>query len=316
LDEYRKAFEPTYKYGEILTGSDTLSPLGPLEKLVDDMMFSKTERNGMAYNKTLKMLRTLYTVGDNDGKRPYIQLFGDYGYANPGYGGIGAFDVFEVTSPITLIRASGEIYKMTNEGNTIWARNSTGTTNWWARFEDTINLTLVEVQDDVTATCYDYKQVIKCDFIPPTRILIGVGNWQSTARTFNESGSLVLNSPGSGCTQTIKAGTFKDPQAPKLSTLQYVVPMDVSETDKANNIGSSPVNATLGSCMACPINVNNITASFDDPDCRTDVLWPDDTSAPVNLLSGSNFCVSNPDFECYKEGFPQCCLAQECDPRV
>ena len=88
--------------------------------------------------------------------------------------------------------------------------------------------------------------------------------------------------------------------------------MDVSETDKANNIGSSPVNATLGSCSACPINENNITASFDDPECRTDVVWPEPTSAPADLLT--NFCDNNSDFECYKEGFPQCCLTQDCVP--
>ena len=114
------------------------------------------------------------------------------------------------------------------------------------------------------------------------------------------------------CNQTSKGGTFRDPQVPKLSILQYVVPMDVSETDKANNIGSSPVNATLGSCLACPINENNITASFYDPECRTDVVWPEPTSAPADLLT--NFCDNNSDFECYKEGFPQCCLTQDCDP--
>ena len=75
LDKYRKDFEPNYDYGEILKGSDTFSPLGPLEKSVDDMMFSKTERNGIAYNKTLKMAKSLYSLGDAGGTKQKNSTF-------------------------------------------------------------------------------------------------------------------------------------------------------------------------------------------------------------------------------------------------
>lgn len=139
LEKLSNPFMTTVKF---LKGSDTFPPLGPLEESVDDMMFSKTERNEIAYNKTLKMIKTLSSVGDFGGEKPYIQLFGYKGYANPGYGGIGAFDLFEVTSPITLIHTGSDICNITKEGNTIWGSISTVTMNWWSRTEDTINLTL------------------------------------------------------------------------------------------------------------------------------------------------------------------------------
>jgi len=288
---------PDFVYGQILSGSEVMSGLPALGHVPPELV--KIDRTAPEFDATLRAVSVDPGLGSG--------TFGDKGYANPGRGGIGNFDIFEVGSTITLSTV-GTFF----DSSGFWEVGNGGAKYqpWWSRPEDSNGLTIAQSQDQVSQTCFGVKQILQCEFTAGTRMMVGIGNWRAT-------NSAPAMTPGGGlgvCDATEAGGVaYSNPQKVVTpSVFQYLVPLGLAKADQFPKLcvdaagrplpdsncataeaaveaaRDSPVHAK--NCFVCPVNESNVSASFDDlsrrlvsNECRISPFYPNDR----NLLGGS-----------------------------
>ena len=290
---------PDFVYGQILSGSEVMSglpALGHVPELV------KIDRTAPEFDATLRAVSVDPGLGSG--------TFGDKGYANPGRGGIGNFDIFEVGSTITLSTV-GTFFD--SSGSWEVGHGGAKYQPWWSRPEDSNGLTIAQSHDQVSQVCWPTPQALQCEFTAGSLMMVGIGNWRATGER-----ELAMTSDGNlgSCDATTAGGVaYSNPQ--KVVTpgvLQYLVPLGLAKADQFPKLcrdadgplpdsncataeaaveaaRDSPVHAK--NCFVCPVNIANVSASFDDlsrrlvsNECRISPFYPNDRNLLGDPVDG------------------------------
>jgi len=276
-----------------------LEEVGILKELLDNKTLAKVSRDSLEFFLMMNETTSAPDLGGGGIVGDYLGgMFGDYGYLYPGYGGVSAYDVYNVLTPITLVhldRKSRFRNTTTSPDDSIYPmfgiKPKTTMPNFWSRIEDINKRDLNTYQNEVTQTCAPYDIITKCDFTKPTQLIVGTGAWRATNGN-TQSGCDCGPFLNFGCNGTQNTdiygktfGPFANPQVRDNSVYQWLITMNVDSTT-GNQISSNvTVKAISGSCITCPVNTADVSLSWDNA---------------VNPITG----VINKASDCQKIYFP------------
>jgi len=242
------------------------------------------------HNETNEVfINTLKSVKNHPALDDYT--FGDWGFDNLGFGGIGNFDIFTLKETTTF-SVFGQYYVSKDDNTT--SCDSSNAPNlvadcdllpysegygaweqpWWSLPGDSHNLTVIESKNQVSQICWEQgmDQTMLCEFEEGTHVMVGKGLWRNTQGPLND---------GNPCDKNLTDGQEWDHPQKAISehVYQYLIPMG------HNDQGASPVNVKKGSCYICP-NKGTVDGTIEN---YKENCWkredPDDVFAAVSAFT-------------------------------